>query len=92
MLINGLTVEGKENVVVGNGFAFCHACAAKLAKKETYNKAKEKIKKEDLGKVLVYLPGLQDKDGEKVYLCHECLAEFAERTAEEKPEQKEAEK
>ena len=85
MLVNGLSIEGKKNVVLGTSYDICFSCKAKeTSKPENREKSREEIRRQVrgkcAGKLMKVFPALKDRDGNPVLICHDCLKEMTEET------------
>lgn len=80
MLLNGLRMEGKTDVIVGDGHSFCLSCAADLVKKENipYDEAVKKLRGKYAGQMMKSLPLARDRNYDRVLLCRDCIARFDE--------------
>jgi len=79
MLTNNYAVEGEHNVVIGTDFVACHNCAMEWASEnkktavEGYNAVRGKCE----GEKMKIFPALRDINGDRVYLCKDCVEKFA---------------
>ena len=91
MLVNGLSIDGKQNVVLGTTYDTCFTCELKEASKQE-NREKSRsdihnaVRGRCVGKLMKMFPALKDRDGNPVLICHDCLTEFAAETEQENNE------
>ena len=81
MLMNGMKMEGKKNVVIANSAMACHGCAMKYHdahKDEPIGACYDAVRGKKIGKPMKVFPALRDPNGEHVYLCADCVKEIAE--------------
>lgn len=85
MLLNGLTIDGKKNVVLGTTSDICYSCLMEeLSKEENRDKSPDEVKKQVRGKkagvLMKMFPALRDNDGNRILVCHDCLQKMSEET------------
>lgn len=82
MLINGLKIEGKKNVVMCSANMVCHLCAMKYHdehKNDNMSECYNAVRGKQLGNLMKVIPSLNDPNGEKVYICESCAKEIVDQ-------------
>lgn len=74
-----IMLQQDNDVVLANRYSICTSCKKKMLeadKKLRPSKAKEQLEGKFDGQFILKIPGAKDAEGEKVYLCKDCLKEY----------------